>query len=73
MTVHATVCSTTVLQTVVTWEALDMTANTNRRLVAPTTEKQTVALDMTRRRSPASDLGHRAAFPGREDDFPLAR
>jgi hypothetical protein len=46
MTVHATVCSTTIIQTVVTWEALKMAANTNPRLVVPTTEEQTVAPDM---------------------------
>ena len=54
MTVQATVCSRAFIQTVITWEALKMAANTNRRLVVPTTEIQTVALDMARRRSPAS-------------------
>ena len=54
MTVHATVCSRAILQTVITWEALKMAVDTNLTLVVPTTVKQTVALDMTRRRSPAS-------------------
>ena len=54
MTVHATVCSMTILQTVFAREVPKMAVDTNPGLVAPTTVKQTVALDMTRRRSPAS-------------------
>ena len=58
MTVHATVCSTTIFQTVITWEALRMAVNANLTLVVPTTEERTVAPDMSRRR-PNAELRSR--------------
>jgi integrase len=58
MTVQATVCSRAFIQTVITWEALRMAVNTNLTLVVPTTEEQTVAPDMARRR-PNAELRSR--------------
>jgi integrase len=48
----------TIIQTVITWEGLKMAVKSNLRLVAPTTEKQTVAPDMARRR-PNAELRSR--------------